>query len=326
MLVIVQIPCLDEESTIAEVVGGIPRRLPGVDRVEVLVVDDGSRDRSREAALAAGADHVVSFAGTRGLARAFSAGVDAALKLGADVIVNIDADGQYLPDQIPLLIAPLLEGRADVVVGDRGIKGDPDYPFLKKALQVAGARTVRLLSGVEIKDATSGFRAFSREAALRMHLVSDFTYTLESLIQAGKDRLRVTGVQVETRPVSRPSRLFSSIPEYLKKSAGTLLRIYSMFEPLKVFSIIGGIIFSAGFMIGLWFVYYYLTEGGKGHVQSLILAAVLLIIGFQVLVMGLIADLIGANRKLIGDLLFRVKRLESQPEDPSAPDPKRPEP
>jgi glycosyltransferase involved in cell wall biosynthesis len=313
MLVIVQIPCLDEDATIRDVIREVPRRIEGADRVEVLVVDDGSVDRSVEEAKAAGADHIVRFPANRGLARAFDAGIDAALRLGADVIVNIDADGQYRGKDIPRLVAPVVSGQADVVVGDRGIGADPGYPALKKTLQLAGSWTVRRLSGAEVNDATSGFRAYSREAAQRLHLVSEFTYTLESLIQAGKDRLRVKSVSVETRPTKRPSRLFSSVSGYVAKSASTLIRIYSMYEPLKVFSWIGGLIFSAGFVIGFWFLYYFFTEGGKGHVQILILAAVLLIIGFQVIIMGLVADLIGGNRKLIGDLLFRVKRLERGP-------------
>lgn len=319
MLLIVQIPCRNEEAGIGGVIRAVPRAVAGVDRVEVLVIDDGSTDGSVAAARDAGADHLVRLAGQRGLARAFEAGIDAGLKLGADMIVNIDGDGQYAAEEIPRLIDPILAGRADVTVGDRGIAADADYPPLKKSLQAAGTWTVRTLSGAAVTDAASGFRAWSREAALRLHLVSDFSYTLESLIQAGKDRLRVESVPVSARPVGRPSRLFQSVPEYLRKSADTIIRAYAMYEPLKVFALLGGAIFSGGFLIGLWFVYYYLFEGGKGHVQLLILAAVLLIIGFQVLVMSLLADLIGANRKLLGDLLYRLKRLENRPEPPPKP-------
>lgn len=323
MKVIVQIPCLDEEATIGDVIREVPREIEGADRVEVLVVNDGSRDESLEAAREAGADHLVSFAGNRGLARAFDAGMDAALRLGADVIVNLDADGQYRGSDVPLLAAPVIAGEADVVVGDRGIAGDRGYPAIKKSLQVAGSWTVRALSGTRVADASSGFRAYSREAAQRLALVSEFTYTLESLIQAGKDRLKVESVAVETRPTRRPSRLFSSIFEYLSRSASTLARIYSMYEPLKVFSMIGGIIFLGGFVIGLWFLYYFVTAGGKGHVQVLILASVLMTIGFQVLVMGLLADLIGANRKLLGNLLYRIKRIETDPAGRSGEHPER---
>lgn len=319
MLLIVQIPCLNEEKTLSEVIKEVPRKIKGVERVEILVVDDGSTDDSAGVATASGAEHIVSFPGNRGLARAFDAGIDAALRLGADIIVNIDADGQYKGEDIPRLVAPIVDGDADLVVGDRGIGSDPDYPLVKKALQVAGSWTVRVVSGTEVGDASSGFRAYTREAAQRLHLVTDFTYTIESLVQAGSDRLRLASVPVETRRTDRPSRLFNTIPEYLKKSAVALARVYSMYEPLRVFSIIGGVIFTTGFGIGLWFLWYFVTEGGKGHVQILILAAVLLIIGFQVLVMGLLADLIGSNRKLISDLLFRVKRMEgkaSQREEP----------
>jgi glycosyltransferase involved in cell wall biosynthesis len=310
LLLIVQIPCFNEEETIGSVLEEIPREVWGIDRVEVLVVDDGSKDASIEEAKKAGADHVVSFSENRGLARTFEAGLDAALKLGADIIVNIDADGQYKGEDIPVLIKPIIEGSADVVVGDRGIINDKDYPTIKKALQIVGSRTVRFLSNTETIDATSGFRAYSREAAQKIHLISDFTYTLESLIQAGSYNLRVKSVPISVRKVKRPSRLFSSMREYLFKSAVTIIRVYSMFEPIKVFFAIGGIIFTSGFGIGMWFLFYYFTEGGKGHVQMLILAAVLMIIGFQVLVMGLLADLIASNRKLIADVLFRIKRIE----------------
>ncbi|MFO8056473.1 MAG: glycosyltransferase family 2 protein [bacterium] len=310
MYIVVQIPCLDEEASIGAVIKSVPRHIPGAERVEVLVVDDGSSDRSESEAREAGADHLVRFAGNRGLAKAFEAGMDAALRLGADVIMNMDADGQYRGEDVPRLVEPIINGEADVVVGDRGIKGDPDYPAFKKVLQVAGTSTVRALSGTPVWDAASGFRAYSREAALRLNLVSDFTYTLESLIQAGKDRLKVKSVKVDTNQVKRPSRLFKSLPQYMAKSASTLVRIYSMYEPLKVFSALGAAIFAGGLGIGCWFVYYFITEGGKGHVQILILSAVLLIIGFQILVMALVADLIGSNRKLLGDLLYRVKRME----------------
>jgi glycosyltransferase involved in cell wall biosynthesis len=318
LLLIVQIPCHNEEAGVGAVIRSVPRVIAGVDRVEVLVIDDGSSDRTADEARAAGADHLLRLRGHRGLARAFEAGIDAALRLGADLVVNIDGDGQYAGEEIPLLLAPILEGRADAVIGDRGIRDSRDYPALKKGLQAAGTWTVRALSGTQVKDAASGFRAWTREAAQRLHLVSDFTYTLESLIQAGKDRLRVESVPVSARPVARPSRLFDSIPQYLRRSAATLIRIYALYEPLRVFAALGGVIFSAGFFIGLWFIYYFVAQGGKGHVQLLILSAVLLIIGFQILVMALLADLIGANRKLLGDLLFRIKRLETERRNPGA--------
>ena len=310
MLLIVQIPCFNEEKTIGLVIREIPREVPGVDRVEVLVIDDGSDDRSIEEAREAGADHIESFPENRGLARTFEAGLDACLKLGADIVVNIDADGQYKGDDIPAVIKPIIDGVADIVVGDRGIIDDRDYPALKKILQIAGSRTVRFLSKTKTIDATSGFRAYSRKAAQRIHLISDFTYTLESLIQAGSYDLKVESVPITARKVQRPSRLFSSMREYLFKSAVTIIRVYSMYEPLKVFTAIGGLIFTSGFGIGIWFLSFYFTEGGKGHVQLLILAAVLMIIGFQVLVMGLLADLIASNRKLIADVLYRMKKIE----------------
>ncbi|OGP56012.1 MAG: glycosyl transferase [Deltaproteobacteria bacterium RBG_13_61_14] len=304
---IVQIPCWNEEANLAAVIAGIPRRMEGVDAVEVLVIDDGSTDRTAEAATAAGADHLVRFTSHRGLARAFAAGLDAALKLGADLIVNTDADGQYRGEDIPKLIAPILAGEADLCVGDRGIAADRDYPALKQGLQRLGSWVVRRLSETDVADAASGFRAFSRQAALELSVVSEFTYTLETLIAAGKKKLSVRSVPVAVNPPARPSRLYASVPEYLRKSLETMVRVYAMFEPMRVFALIGALPFAAGSAIGLWFLYEYFTTGGKGHVQALILAAVLLIIGFQVMIFGLLADLIAQNRKLIEDLLRRIK-------------------
>ena len=304
---IVQIPCWNEEANLAAVIAGIPRRMEGVDAVEVLVIDDGSTDRTAEAATAAGADHLVRFTSHRGLARAFAAGLDAALKLGADLIVNTDADGQYRGEDIPKLIAPILAGEADLCVGDRGIAADRDYPALKQGLQRLGSWVVRRLSETDVADAASGFRAFSRQAALELSVVSEFTYTLETLIAAGKKKLSVRSVPVAVNPPARPSRLYASVPEYLRKSLETMVRVYAMFEPMRVFALIGAVPFAAGSGIGLWFLYEFFTTGGKGHVQALILAAVLLIIGFQVMIFGLLADLIAQNRKLIEDLLRRIK-------------------
>jgi len=304
---IVQIPCWNEEANLAAVIAGIPRRMEGVDAVEVLVIDDGSTDRTAEAATAAGADHLVRFTSHRGLARAFAAGLDAALKLGADLIVNTDADGQYRGEDIPKLIAPILAGEADLCVGDRGIAADRDYPALKQGLQRLGSWVVRRLSETDVADAASGFRAFSRQAALELSVVSEFTYTIETLIAAGKKKLSVRSVPVAVNPPARPSRLYASLPEYLRKSLETMVRVYAMFEPMRVFALIGALPFAAGSAIGLWFLYEYFTTGGKGHVQALILAAVLLIIGFQVMIFGLLADLIAQNRKLIEDLLRRIK-------------------
>ena len=304
---IVQIPCWNEEALLGATIAAIPRAIQGVDAVEVLVIDDGSTDRTAALAQASGADHLVRFNSHRGLARAFAAGLDAALKLGADIIVNTDADGQYRGQDIPLLIAPILSGSADLCVGDRGIAAARDYPALKKGLQRLGSWVVRRLSDTDVADAASGFRAFSRQAALELSVVSEFTYTLETLIAAGKKKLTVVSVPVSVNPPARPSRLFQSLPEYLRKSLETMVRVYAMHEPMRVFALIGALPLGIGVAIGLWFLYLFFTAGGKGHVQILIFAAVLLITGFQILLIGLLADLIAQNRKLLEDLLRRIK-------------------
>jgi glycosyltransferase involved in cell wall biosynthesis len=246
----------------------------------------------------------------QGLARAFSAGLDYSLRLGADVIVNTDADGQYPGSEIPKLIAPILRHRADLVIGNRRPHRLKHFSFGKRGLQWMGSWIVRGLSGTTVPDVTSGFRAFSREAALRMNVVSEFTYTLETIIQAGKKQLFVTHVDVDVRETKRPSRLFRGIGGYVFHSIGTIGRIYALYNPMRVFSIIGGLLLLGGFVIGARFTYYYFTTGGTGRIQSLILAAVLLIAGFQAVLFGLIADLIGSSRAILEDALLRIRRLE----------------
>jgi glycosyltransferase involved in cell wall biosynthesis len=312
MKLIIQIPCLNEEETLPVTLGQIPRHFKGIDQVEILVVDDGSRDKTVEVARRLGVQHVVRFTNNKGLARAFMAGVDASLKLGADIIVNTDADNQYRAEDIQCLIDPILEGRADLVVGERPIDEIEHFSPVKKRLQRLGSWVVRLVSGTEIPDATSGFRAYSRDAALRINMVSNFTYTLETIIQAGKQDIAITSVPIRTNPDLRESRLYGSIWGYLKRSGGTIFRIFTMYEPLKVFSLLGGGIFGVGVLIGLRFLYFYWVGEGTGHVQSLILGIALLIIGFQIVVLGLLSDLIAANRKLIEDGLYRVKKIELQ--------------
>jgi len=310
MKLIVQIPCLNEEKTVGETIREIPRRIEGIDRVEVLVIDDGSTDQTRREAQAAGADHLVAFVQRKGLARAFMAGIDASLRLGADLIVNTDADNQYRGEFIPALIAPILENKADIVVGDRQVADIEHFSPLKKSLQKLGSWVVRKLSGTSIPDAASGFRAYNREAAMRLNVVSNFSYTLETLIQAGKGNISVAHVPVRTNLPTRPSRLFRGIFDYTKRSCATLVRIYTMYEPLKVFSGIGSLIMLAGGALAARFLYFYATGQGKGHIQSLIFAAIFLIVGFQVLVIGLLADTIAANRKLTEETLYRIRKLE----------------
>jgi glycosyltransferase involved in cell wall biosynthesis len=307
---IIQIPCLNEAATLPATLADLPRSIPGIDRIEILIVDDGSRDGTSEVALAHGAHHVVRFRRHKGLAAAFRAGIDACVKLGADFIVNTDADNQYVGDDIATLIAPLVAGQADIVIGDRNIQALKHLTQRRKRLQALGSWVVRQVSGTEVPDTTSGFRAYTREAALQMTIVSDFSYTLESIIQAGKKRMAIAHVPIRTNPRVRESRLFDNAWTYIKRSGATIVRIYAMYEPLKVFTYIGTPMILAGLAISARFLYYYFTGTGYGHLQSLILSAVLMIVGFQVLLIGLVADVISGNRKLIEDLLYRVRSIE----------------
>ncbi len=310
MKLIIQIPCLNEEKTLPTTLRELPRKIDGVDEIEVLIIDDGSTDNTVKVAREHGVKHIVKFTNNKGLAEAFNAGLDACLKLGADIIVNTDGDNQYRGEDIEKLIKPILDGEADYVIGDRQVNGIPHFSFAKKKLQILGSWVVKHVSDTDIPDATSGFRALNREAALRLNVISKFSYTLETIIQAGKKNLALTHVPIRTNEKLRDSRLFRSIPAYLKRSIVTIFRIYTMYEPLKTFSLIGGGIFSAGLLISLRFLYFYLIGHGGGHIQSLILSAVLMMIGFQVIMIGLVADLIGGNRRLIEDTLFRVKKIE----------------
>ena len=307
---IIQIPCLNEAKTLPATIADLPRSIPGIDRIEVLVVDDGSRDGTADVARSCGVDHVVRLRRNKGLAAAFMAGIDASLKRGADFIVNTDADNQYAGREIARLVAPLLAGEADIVIGDRNIAEVEHMSWRKRQLQRLGSWVVRQVSNTNVPDTTSGFRAYTRDAALRMTVVSEFSYTLESIIQAGKKRMAIAHVPVETNPRTRESRLFDSAFSYIKRSAATIVRIYAMYEPLKVFTYIGLTVFAAGLSISIRFLYYYFAGQGQGKLQSLIASAVLLIVGFQVLVIGLLADVISGNRKLLEDLLYRMRSLE----------------
>lgn len=309
MKLIVQIPCLNEEATLPQTLRAIPRAIPGVDEVEVLVVDDGSSDRTSEVARLHGADHVVRFTRRKGLAAGFMAGLDAALRLGADVIVNTDADNQYPGEEIPRLLAPILAGEADMVVGDRGVQDVAHFSWTKRGLQRAGSWVVRKVSGTQIADATSGFRALTREAALRINIVSEFTYTLESIIQAGKKKLAIAHLPIQARE-TRPSRLFSSTWDYVKRSAATIVRIYAMYEPLKVFLLLGLVLLAAGGALGARYAWFWWMGEVRGHLQSAILSVLLLILGFMTLQWGILADVIAANRKLLEDVLYRVRKIE----------------
>jgi glycosyltransferase involved in cell wall biosynthesis len=312
MKLIVQIPCLNEEATLPETLAAIPRRIAGVDTVEILIIDDGSSDRTGEVARAHGADHILRFTRRKGLASGFMAGLDACLRLGADIIVNTDADNQYPGEQIPRLVEPILAGRADMVVGDRVVGDIAHFSWTKRRLQEMGSWVVRKVSGTELPDTTSGFRALTREAALRINIVSEFTYTLESIIQAGKKRLALAHLPIESRH-TRPSRLFTSTWDYVKRSAATILRIYAMYEPFKVFVVLGSVLLTAGIGFGLRYAYFWVLgnfQDVRGHFQAAFAAVVLLVLGFQTLQWGVMADLVASNRKLLEDLLYRVRKME----------------
>jgi len=310
MKLIVQIPCLNEEKTLPLTIQDIPREIEGIDRIEVLIIDDGCTDNTCEVAQDCGADHVIRLSRNMGLARAFAIGIDACLKRGADIIVNTDGDNQYKGSDIPKLVTPILEKKADMVIGARNIDEIEHFSFIKKKLQKLGSWVVRKASGTDIADATSGFRAFNREAALRINVISDFSYTLESVIQAGNRRISVKHVPIGTNKKLRNPRLFKSIGGYLRKSIPTIVRIYTMYQPLKVFIYIGSVTFILGLAISIRFLYFYITGGSTGHIQSLILASILVILSFIFLMIGLLSDLIDGNRKLMEDVLYRIKKME----------------
>jgi glycosyltransferase involved in cell wall biosynthesis len=313
MKLIVQIPCFNEEKTLPQTVADIPRDIPGVD-VEILIIDDGSVDKTVEKAKELGVDHIVRNKKNLGLARTFRKGLEACLDAGADIIVNTDGDNQYAGQDIPKLIEPILDGSADIVVGDRQTDSISHFSRGKKFMQKFGSGVVRKLSGVWVPDAVSGFRAISREAAIRLNIVSSFSYTIEMLIQAGKRDMAVTSVPVRTNPKTRESRLFKSIPKFIERQLTTIVRMYSMYQPLKVFFYIGTTLSVVGIIPILRFLYFYIIGSGEGHVQSLILGGVLLIIGFITYMIGLVADLISFNRQLLEMTLEKVKRMEKQKE------------
>lgn len=314
MKLIIQIPCYNEALTLPRTFAELPRQLDGVDTIEWLIVDDGSTDGTKEVARSCGAHHIVRLTGHQGLARTFAAGIEASLELGADIIVNTDADNQYCAADIPRLIGPIIRGEADFVVGARPIGDIEHFSPTKKFLQRLGSWVVCLVSGTDLPDATSGFRAMSREAALRLNVFSNYTYTLETIIQAGRSNMVVTSAPIRTNPPLRETRLIKSIPDYVKKSVLTIFRIFMLYKPLRFFFYSGMIVFAAGFLIGVRFLYSYFTGQGAGHIQSLILAAVLLSMGFQLGILGLVADLIATNRRLLEDLQYRVRRSEANKE------------
>lgn len=311
---IIQIPSYNEAQTIGSVIREIPRSIPGVDRVDILVVDDGSTDGTGDVARSAGANIVVRHRRNRGLATALQTGFDVALRLGADLIVNIDADGQYDPLDLPRLIAPILRGEADIVIGDRQVGQLAHFPYYKRWLSILGSTVVRWASGLYVPDATSGFRAYSREAALRLFVLTDFSYTVEHLIQAGKRRLSVIHLPVRARPTPRPSRLHHGTWDFIKRQGATLIRVYAGYEPLKAFFYLSLPFWITGIILFLRLGWLFIASGFAlyGHLQSLVLATLSIILAFLILIFGLLADRIKDNRMLLEEILYRIRELESR--------------
>ena len=312
MKLIIQIPCYDEATQLPGTLADLPREVPGIDSVEWLVIDDGSADETVEVARAHGVDHVVRLTNNKGLAAAFQAGLDACLKLGADVIVNTDADNQYFGGDIPKLVAPILAGDADMVVGDRKTDSIEHFSPLKKRLQRLGSAVVRRASGTTVPDTTSGFRAYNREAALQMNVVSKFTYTLETIIQAGKMVVAVDHVPIRTNVQTRESRLFPSMWAYVRRNALSIFRIYTLYEPLRVFMAAAALVALVGVVIWARFIYFYLSGEGEGHIQSLILGATLFIVAVQLAALGVVGDILAGMRTLQQRALERIRRVEQQ--------------
>ncbi len=314
MKLIVQIPCYNEERTLGEAIADIPRTIPGVDSVEVLVIDDGSSDDTVGAAWRAGADHVIRHTANKGLAQTFRSGIDACLRHGADIIVNTDGDNQYAGSGIPALIRPILDGEAELVVGDRQVQTNPHYTPIKRRLHALGTMVIQRLSRTGVTDPVSGFRAFSRDAAMLLNVVSPFSYTIETLIQAGSHQIAVATVPIETNAATRKSRLFKSIPHFVMNSLVTMLRVYAMYHPLRLFGFISIVLGVGGAIPILRFLYFYLSGNGGGHIQSLILGGVLLLMGFIALLFAILADLVNFNRRLVETTLQKVRRMEVEGE------------
>jgi glycosyltransferase involved in cell wall biosynthesis len=310
MKLIIQIPCYHEEESLSQTIKDLPEAIEGVDTIEYLVIDDGSKDRTLVVAKQLGVHHIVKLKQRRGLAHAFRAGIEACLDLDADIVVNTDGDNQYNADDIPKLISPILNGEAEIVIGERPIKEIKEFSFLKKVLQKWGSAVVSWLANIKIPDTTSGFRAFSRDSLFQLNLISEYTYTLESIIQAGRKKIPLTSVKIRTNPQTRESHLFKSIFEYIRISLGTMLRVWLNYAALKISMVLAMLFMLGGLAIGIRFLYYYLTTGGAGHVQSLILMAVLIFIGFQLIIIGFLADLISGNKRLIEDSSYKIKSIE----------------
>jgi len=310
MKLIIQIPCYNESETLEIALNDLPKQLDGVDEIEYLIINDGSKDNTVEVARNWGVHHIVNFKQNKGLAKGFMAGLDGCLRNGADIIVNTDADNQYCAEDIATLIQPILDGKADMVIGARPIDETEHFSFIKKKLQHLGSWVVRKASNTDIPDAPSGFRAFSREAAMRINVVNDYTYTLETIVQAGREKIAITSVPIRTNAELRPSRLFNSIWGYVKKSMLTIIRAYMMYKPLKCFTFLSIPPIMIGLLIGFRFLYFMAIGQAGGHVQSLILACTLILMGFIGVLIGLVGDVIAANRKILEDTQYHARKTE----------------
>ena len=310
MKLIIQIPCYNEEETLEMTYNDLPKHIDGIDEIEYLIINDGSSDNTVHKAKEIGFQHVVSFKQNKGLAKGFMAGIDACLHLGADIIVNTDADNQYNGADIEKLVRPILDEKADIVIGERPIDQTEHFSWKKKKFQHLGSWVVRVASGTDIPDAPSGFRAYSREAALRLNVVNDYTYTLETIIQAGHNKTAMTSVPIRTNGETRPSRLFSSMWRYMKRSSSVIIRSFMMYKPLKFFGILGSVSFLLGLAVGVWYLIDSNFGRTGGHIQLLILVAILMILGFMAVIVGLLGDTVAANRKLLEDVQYRVRKIE----------------
>lgn len=317
MKLIIQIPCYNEEETLQTALNDLPKHMDGIDIIEYLIINDGSTDHTVDAAKSWGVHYIVNFAKNKGLAKGFMAGMDACLKNGADIIVNTDADNQYCGADIEKLVRPILEGKSDIMIGERPIDQTAHFSPLKKKLQHFGSWVVRIASNTDVPDAPSGFRAYSREAAMRLNVTNEYTYTLETIVQAGREKIAMDSVPVHTNAQLRPSRLFHSMFGYVKKSMLTIVRAFIMYKPLKFFTVLGSVPFLLGMGTGMRFLVYMYLGQADGHVQSLILASTLLMIGFMTYMIGLQADIIAANRKIIEDVQYHIRQIHYGQEESS---------
>ena len=313
MKLMIQIPCLNEEQTLPATLKDIPTQIEGIDSIEIVIIDDGCTDRTVEIAREHGVQHVLSFAANRGLGHAFAAGIDYCLQAGADIIVNTDGDNQYYGGDISKLVVPILEGRAELVIGDREPAKVKHFSFVKKTLQLVGSRVISRLAGLEVPDVASGFKAYSREAAMRLAMSTDFDHTVDHVIQAGRKRIPTVSVPIRTNDKLRESRLFSGVTQFILRSLQIAVRVYSTYGAMAIFSTVGFATIMAGVALGARFLYFYLfTEFHDLHVQSLILAAILMLAGFQMVLTGIVADLISGSRGVLEDVSYRLRRMEKR--------------